>query len=153
VFVMGLLDLLTEELDKPVGGVNFMSKANRVDTAKCIDMVQRIRANIPAGIRYSNHLAKEQERVLRNAEEIAAKRAQAAQQKYNALKAQGQADANAMIADAKQKAEKMLAGANQRAEAIISRARENAAQMISESEIVRQAKKQAAEIRKRSIND
>lgn len=152
VFVMGLLDLLAEELDKPATGVSFMSKP-RIDTEKCLDMVQRIRANIPAGIRYSTHMAKEQERLLGRAEEESKKKLADARRAASEIKAAAEKQAEAIIAEAEAKASETIAQANQRYDAIITGGKEERKKLVAESEIVRLSQKQAAEIKKRSIAD
>ena len=147
-YIMELLDYLTEALSKPTAS-SFMQKPH-VDVEKCLDIVDNIRQNIPVGIQYGNEANKQRERILHNAEKIAESKTGTAQLEAQGIRSDAQREADNIVEEATAQANATIEGAKQKAAEIEEKARRKAHKLTNEEAVLREARKEAAELKRKS---
>ena len=151
-YVMSLIDYLVDQIANPAQTGSFMSKP-KVDTEACLEILDNLRKSIPAGIRHASHAAREEQRVLENAQKIAANRVELAVTSAKRTKAEAEQEAKQIIDNANAQAADIIAGANAEKDRIIAKAQKHARHLINEDEVHKEAEKEAKELKKRSVHE
>ena len=144
-YVMDLLDFLTEALSTPVGGTGLLSKP-KIDVESCLEIVDKIRQNIPVGISYGTRANREKERILANAEKIATNQVNAAKERARKRKQEADAEAAEIIEKAKADAQTIIDNANEQYNEIVEKGKRRVAKMVSADSITQKALAEAQNI-------
>ena len=129
-----LLDFLVETITT-APAVPLSSGKRMVSMQMCLDIVEDIRNCLPDEVRYSAEILKKRDRILRDAQNTADSKTQAAE-----------ARANAALDDANRRAQEIVNSAEDHADDILEQAEERARKMIDQSEITRLAHEEADKI-------
>ncbi len=107
-----------------------------VDAEGCLKIIDELDGNLPDAIQYGMQMYSERNRIMGDAENTAINRVTSAEMK-----------ANKALENARRDAEQIVMDAEDEAKAILDDAQERADHMISDSEIVRQARDEARNIK------